>query len=70
MTGNTKFEQLKGKLESVENKMDIEKSDEDLKKLRTVGFVILKKLLEENFHFQDKNFKELWKVGFRFLRIS
>ena len=29
MTGNTKFEQLKGKLESVENKMDIEKSDED-----------------------------------------
>ena len=67
MTGNTKFEQLKGKLESVENKMDIEKSDEDLKKLRTVGFEILKNVLEENSHFPDKDFKELWKVGFRFL---
>lgn len=67
MTGNTKFEQLKGKLESVENKMDIEKSDEDLKKLRTEGFEILKNVLEENSHFPDKDFKELWKVGFRFL---
>ena len=48
--------------------MDIEKSDEDLKKLRTVGFEILKNVLEEKPHFPDKDFKELWKVGFRFLR--
>ena len=68
MTGNTKFEQLKGKLESVENKMDIEKSDEDLKKLRTVGFETLKNVFEENSHIPDKDFKELWEVGFRFLR--
>ena len=63
MTGNTKFEQLKGKLESVENKMDIEKSDEDLKKLRTVGFETLKNVFEENSHIPDN---DLRTMGIRF----
>ena len=38
MTGKTKFEQLKGKLESVENKMDIENFPYDTTILYVLSF--------------------------------
>ena len=68
MTENSKIDDLKEMLLDAENKFDIERSEESFEKSRSVGFEILKNVLQENRQLSNTNFKGSWSEGFRILR--